>query len=97
MDTTKDEGELWDDDFRYDGMRMETLVASYSACPKDPYGATSMPIYQTATFQQPGATEFGEYDYTRSGNPTRTALQDELGLLEGLKDAKCFAFSTGMA
>lgn len=41
---------------------------------KDQYGASSMPIYQTATFKQTSATEMGEYDYTRSGNPTRSHL-----------------------
>lgn len=41
---------------------------------KDQYGASSMPIYQTATFKQSSATEMGEYDYTRSGNPTRSHL-----------------------
>lgn len=48
-----------------------TLVL-YSATTesKDQYGASSVPIYQTATFK--GLN--GEYDYTRSGNPTRTAL-----------------------
>eukprot|EP00595_Chromulina_sp_UTEXLB2642_P002047 CAMPEP_0196763898 /NCGR_PEP_ID=MMETSP1095-20130614/4975_1 /TAXON_ID=96789 ORGANISM="Chromulina nebulosa, Strain UTEXLB2642" /NCGR_SAMPLE_ID=MMETSP1095 /ASSEMBLY_ACC=CAM_ASM_000446 /LENGTH=357 /DNA_ID=CAMNT_0042118115 /DNA_START=215 /DNA_END=1285 /DNA_ORIENTATION=+ len=56
-----------------------------------------MPIYQTATFKQPGATEFGEYDYTRSGNPTRDALQNITSTLEGSIGAKSYAFSTGMA
>ena len=37
---------------------------------KDQYGASSVPIYQTATFK--GVA--GEYDYTRSGNPTRSHL-----------------------
>jgi cystathionine beta-lyase len=53
------------------------------------------PIYQTATFEQPTATEFGEYDYTRSGNPTRTLLQEQLADLEGANYA-C-AFASGMA
>ena len=39
----------------------------------DPYSATAPPLYQTATFSQPGATTFGAFDYTRSGNPTRCA------------------------
>lgn len=38
----------------------------------DPHNAASVPIYQTATFKQKGATGSGEYDYSRSGNPTRT-------------------------
>ena len=54
---------------------VNTHLVSFNPCENDPYGATSMPIYQTATFRQLGATEFGDYDYTRSGNPTRTALE----------------------
>jgi len=61
----------------------------------DPYGAMAPPIYQTATFQQPTASEFGEYDYTRSGNPTRTLLEKQLARLEDGKYA-C-AFASGMA
>jgi len=54
-----------------------------------------MPIYQTSTFVQPSASEFGPYDYTRSGNPTRTALET---IVAGLEDAhSAFAFSSGMA
>jgi len=37
---------------------------------KDQYGSSSVPIYQTATFKGMGGT----YDYTRSGNPTRSHL-----------------------
>ena len=48
----------------------------------DPYGAVSPPLYQTATFGQPGATEGGPYDYTRSGNPTRTQLESQMAELE---------------
>ena len=49
---------------------------------KDQYGASSMPIYQTATFKQSSATEMGEYDYTRSGNPTRSHLGRTLADLD---------------
>ena len=48
----------------------------------DPYQASTYPLYQTATFYQPSATEGGPYDYTRSGNPTRTALEEQLAALE---------------
>jgi cystathionine beta-lyase len=61
----------------------------------DPYGAIAPPIYQTATFRQPTALEFGEYDYTRSGNPTRTLLEEQLAELEG--GAHACAFASGMA
>lgn len=61
----------------------------------DAHGAIVPPIYQTATFEQPTATEFGEYDYTRSGNPTRTLLEAQLADLEDAEHA-C-AFGSGMA
>jgi cystathionine beta-lyase len=61
----------------------------------DRYGAIVPPIYQTATFRQPTAMEFGEYDYTRSGNPTRTLLEQQLAELEG--GAYACAFASGMA
>uniref|UniRef100_A0A7S3JYY9 cysteine-S-conjugate beta-lyase n=1 Tax=Aureoumbra lagunensis TaxID=44058 RepID=A0A7S3JYY9_9STRA len=78
-----------------DELHVETrLVQSYAPL-KDPYGAANMPIYQTATFAQASADEFGDYDYTRSGNPTRTALENAIADAEGC--ARCLAFSTGMA
>jgi cystathionine beta-lyase len=61
----------------------------------DPYGAIAPPIYQTATFRQPGALEFGDYDYTRSGNPTRALLERQLAELEG--GSYACAFASGMA
>jgi len=61
----------------------------------DPYGAIAPPIYQTATFRQPTATEFGEYDYTRSGNPTRALVERQLAELE--EGAYACAFASGMA
>lgn len=48
----------------------------------DPYSASCPPLYQTATFGQPSAVEGGPYDYTRSGNPTRTALEEQMAALE---------------
>lgn len=48
----------------------------------DPYQAVAPPLYQTATFNQPSATENGPYDYTRSGNPTRTLLETQMADLE---------------
>ena len=61
----------------------------------DAYGAMVPPIYQTATFEQPTATEFGEFDYTRSGNPTRTLLEQQLADLED--GVHACAFASGMA
>src|SRR5438094_10656223 len=61
----------------------------------DPYGAMAPPIYQTATFRQPGALEFGEYDYSRTANPTRSLAEEQIAALEGGRFA-C-AFGSGMA
>lgn len=58
-------------------------------------GAVSPPIYQTSTFAQPSFDAFGKYDYSRSGNPTRDALEDAIARLEGGNHG--FAFATGMA
>jgi len=54
-----------------------------------------MPIYQSSTFVQPSANELQEYDYTRSGNPTRTALEILVAGMEGADRA--FAFTSGMS
>ncbi|KAI3472261.1 hypothetical protein Pfo_029749 [Paulownia fortunei] len=61
----------------------------------DPYNALSTPLYQTATFKQPSATEYGPYDYTRSGNPTRDVLERLLAKLDKADRSLCF--TSGMA
>jgi len=61
----------------------------------DQYGASSMPVYQSATFYQTGANAGGEYDYTRSGNPTRSQLERHLAKIIGCQ--RCLAVSTGMS
>ena len=59
---------------------------------KDQYGSSSTPIYMSATFKGlPGA----EFDYSRSGNPTRSMLQHHLCQLQNCKYS--FAVSSGMA
>lgn len=58
-------------------------------------GAVVPPIHLASTFRQPHAGEWGEYDYSRSGNPTRTALQKTLASIEG--GCGALAFSSGMA
>lgn len=49
----------------------------------DQYKSSSVPIYQTATFKQESLSNMGEYDYTRSGNPTRTHLERHLAKIIG--------------
>jgi cystathionine gamma-synthase/cystathionine beta-lyase len=58
-------------------------------------GAVTVPIYQTATFKHPGLGQSTGYDYTRSGNPTRQALEEGIARLDG--GVRGFAYSSGMA
>jgi cystathionine beta-lyase len=62
---------------------------------RDPYAATVPPIYQTATFVQPSAVAFGEYDYSRTANPTRALLEEQVAALEG--GSRALAYGSGMA
>lgn len=62
-------------------IKLETLLLHPAASSvTDPYDASGPPLYQTATFGQPSATEGGQFDYTRSGNPTRTMLEEQVGM-----------------
>ncbi|CDS03468.1 hypothetical protein LRAMOSA00870 [Lichtheimia ramosa] len=63
--------------------------------PDDPHNAASVPIYQSATFKQAGAGGGGDYDYSRSGNPTRTQLENHLAKIMNAKRA--YAVSSGMS
>jgi cystathionine beta-lyase/cystathionine gamma-synthase len=58
-------------------------------------GAVVVPIYQTATYVQEGIGRHKGYEYARTQNPTRRALEKNLAALEGGADATCFA--SGMA
>jgi cysteine-S-conjugate beta-lyase len=58
-------------------------------------GAVSVPIQHASTFHQFNIESFGKYDYARSANPTREALEDVIAELEG--GTRGFAFSSGMA
>ncbi|KDR78906.1 hypothetical protein GALMADRAFT_244552 [Galerina marginata CBS 339.88] len=58
---------------------------------KDQYGSSSVPIYQTATFKG----VHGEYDYSRSGNPTRSHLEHHIAKISSA--AHAFTVSSGMA
>ncbi|KAJ1644193.1 cystathionine beta-lyase [Coemansia erecta] len=71
------------------------LVHIDSEIVKDNYNAASVPIYQTATFKQRAADgSEGEYDYSRSGNPTRTAV--EVHMAKIMTAERAFVVSTGM-
>ena len=58
-------------------------------------GALGVTVYQTSTFDQGDLSEHQEYDYARSGNPTRKALEETIAVLEG--GVRGFAFGSGIA
>jgi cystathionine gamma-lyase len=76
-------------------MRFATRAIRSGQAPCSATGATIVPVYQTATFtlDQIGVTK--GFDYSRSGNPTRTALETQLADLEGARFGS--AFGSGMA
>jgi cystathionine gamma-synthase len=75
--------------------RLATRVVHAGLEPDPSYGSVIPPIHQTSTYVQPAPGEFVEdYDYARSANPTRAALERALGELEGGLGS---CFSSGMA
>jgi len=76
-------------------MDFETLVVQGIPPEDNALHAVVPPIYLTTTFAQKSLEEFGEYQYTRGANPTRTALEKLVAKIEGSEFA--FAFATGMS
>lgn len=76
-------------------MKKATAVVHGGKFKNEKTGAISTPIYQSATFQHIGLNQSTGYDYSRTLNPTREALEEKIATLEG--GAKGYAFSTGMA
>lgn len=76
-------------------MDLQTRII-HAGVDRDPFtGASSVPMYLASTFAQETIDAHGEYDYTRSGNPTRGALEKAVAELEG--GTAAFAFASGMA
>jgi cystathionine gamma-lyase len=73
--------------------RTRAIHVGNEKCPET--GAVVPPLHLSSTFVQPGAGEWGEFDYSRSGNPTRKAFETTLASLEGGSGA--LAFASGMA
>jgi cystathionine beta-lyase len=76
-------------------VKFATRLLTFDPAPGDRLTPANTPIYQTATFRQQDATEFGEYDYSRSGNPTRAVVEKQIAALEN--GTRGFCFSTGLA
>lgn len=79
----------------HEPLHFETLALHAGQAPEPATGAVVPPIYQTSTFAQHAVGEHQGYDYSRTDNPTRTALQTCLAALEG--GAHGLVFSSGMA
>ncbi len=73
----------------------DTICVHAGASPEETTGAIMTPIFQTSTFVQPSPGNPKIYDYSRGGNPTRTALEEALAALEKAKYA--VSFSSGLA
>ncbi len=76
-------------------MKFRTLAIHAGHNPADHLGAIMPPVYQTSTFAFQGVNRPGPYEYSRSANPTRKALETCLAALEG--GSAGFAFATGLA
>ncbi|MCT4717035.1 PLP-dependent aspartate aminotransferase family protein [Enterobacteriaceae bacterium H18W14] len=67
----------------------------HSGAFSDAHGAVMPPIYATSTFEQPAPGQHTGYEYSRSGNPTRHALESAIAELEG--GSRGYAFASGLA
>jgi len=91
---------IYEDNRMPDSWRFDTL-AIHAGQPPDPAtGAIMVPIYQTSTYVQEGLGKHKGYEYSRTGNPTRAALEACLAALEGVDLGQAtygLAFASGMA
>jgi cystathionine beta-lyase/cystathionine gamma-synthase len=76
-------------------MNYDTLILHNGNETDERTGALSIPIYNTSTFHQKDPSRRQEFDYSRSGNPTRDALEKTVAALE--KGTHAYAFASGMA
>ncbi len=76
-------------------MKPRTLLL-HGGPDRDPYtGGSSIPVHQASTYHQEDPLHSGAYEYARSANPTRSALEETMAALEG--GAVGLAFASGMA
>lgn len=76
-------------------MRFRTRAIHVGQEPDPATGAVVPPIHVATTFVQPGPGQWSQYDYSRSGNPSRAALEKTVASLE--QACAALAYSTGMA
>ncbi|HEX2916637.1 MAG TPA: cystathionine gamma-synthase [Chloroflexia bacterium] len=82
-------------DFNQAGFETRAIHAGQPADPTT--GAVTMPIYQTSTYAQEAVGKHKGYEYSRTHNPTRTALEECIASLEGGPDSYGLGFASGMA
>src|SRR5688572_2280705 len=75
--------------------KFSSLAIHAGQDPEPTTGAVSVPIYQTSTYAQEGIGKHKGFEYARTQNPTRLALEKNLAALEGGRFG--FAFASGMA
>ena len=71
-------------------MKFNTKVIHAGVHPDEATGAIMTPIYQTSTYVQDEIGVHKGYEYSRTGNPTRQALENNLAAIEGGKYGACF-------
>lgn len=76
-------------------MGFSTIAIHAGNEPDTATGAVSVPIYQTSTYAQEGLGKHKGFEYARTQNPTRSALEKNIAALEGAKFG--YAFASGMA
>src|SRR5713101_1358482 len=84
-----------DDSFCQKSYEFDTLALHAGAYPDPTTGAMVTPIYQTTTYRQEAVGRNKGFTYSRSGNPTVSALERRLAALEGAEFCTCYA--TGLA
>ncbi|MEM8924292.1 MAG: cystathionine gamma-synthase [Actinomycetota bacterium] len=82
-------------DDEHQGWGFATKAIHVGQEPEPVTGAVTVPVFQTSTFAQPEVGKHLGYEYARTGNPTRTALQSALAALEGA--AYGVSFASGLA
>ncbi|WP_254768291.1 cystathionine gamma-synthase [Salinilacihabitans rarus] len=78
-----------------DDQRIETRAIHAGQEPDEETGALMTPIYANSTYEQDAPGDHRGYEYSRTGNPTRTDLEENLASLEGAEYGRCFASGMG--
>ncbi|MCD8569897.1 MAG: PLP-dependent transferase [Geovibrio sp.] len=79
----------------HENLNIDTILAQ-AGSRRDPHtGAISTPIHQCATFRHPALGESTGFDYSRTANPTRQALETAMAELEGGRKRTCLLLRNG--